>query len=85
MTEAWEALDNGSLFITAASSCAALSRSMYPQQLAAFLQEYQASTEYANSNLSETASLVEQFGIVKAAVAEKAIPACNITYIAAVK
>jgi len=82
MTEAWEALDNGSLFITAGLIVRRAFAEQYPQQLAAFLQEYQASTEYANSNLSETASLVEQFGIVKAAVAEKAIPACNITYIA---
>lgn len=82
MTEAWEALDNGSLFITAGLIVRRAFAEQYPQQLAAFLEEYQASTEYANGSVPETAALVEQFGIVKAAIAEKAIPACNITYIA---
>jgi NitT/TauT family transport system substrate-binding protein len=34
-----------------------------------------------NANVSEAAKLVEKFDIVKAAVAEKAIPYCNITYL----
>ncbi len=54
----------------------------YPDQLAAFLQEYQTSTEWVNANVPEAAQLVEKFDIVKAAVAEKAIPYCNITYLA---
>ncbi len=82
MTQAWDALDNGSMFITAGLIVRRAFAEQYPQQLAAFLQEYQASTEYVNGNVPEAAVLVEQFGIVKAAVAEKAIPACNITYIA---
>ena len=43
-----------------------------------FLEEYEASTAYATSNIDDTAALVEQFGIFKAAVAKKAIPQCNI-------
>jgi len=47
-----------------------------------FLEEYQASTDFANTEVVKTAELVEKYGIVpKAAIAEKAIPACNITYI----
>ncbi len=44
-----------------------------------FMSEYQASTDYVNSNVQEAASLLEKFDIFKAAVAEKAIPYCNIT------
>ncbi|MBQ1235248.1 MAG: ABC transporter substrate-binding protein, partial [Oscillospiraceae bacterium] len=53
----------------------------YPQQLAQFLEEYAASTKWINENVEEGAALVEQYGIVKAAIAKKAIPLCNVTYI----
>ena len=47
--------------------------------LAAFLEEYKASTEYAVSNVAETAELIEKYGILpKAAIAARALPKCNI-------
>lgn len=47
-----------------------------------FLADYKASTEYVNTNVADAAALVAQYGIIEQpAVAEKAIPACNITYI----
>lgn len=49
-----------------------------------FLDEYKASVEYvtAEANLDTSAQLCETYGIIpKAAVAKKAIPDCNITYI----
>ena len=49
--------------------------------MADFLTEYAASTTYVNENVAEAAKLVEQYDIVEAAVAEKAIPACNIVCI----
>lgn len=45
-----------------------------------FLAEYQASTAYINDNLTEGAALVEKYNIAPAAIAEKAIPQCNIVY-----
>ena len=51
----------------------------YPEELKAFLEEYRASTQWVNEHPDQAAPLVEKAGIVKAAVAEKAIPACNIT------
>ncbi len=81
MTAAWDELDNGSMFITAGLIVRTAFAEQYPQQLAAFLEEYEASTAYVNENVADAAALVEQFGIFKAAVAEKAIPYCNITYI----
>ncbi len=52
-----------------------------PENVALFLEEYAASIEYVNSNVTEAAVLVEKVGIVGAAVAEKALPECNITYL----
>nr|WP_236355055.1 MqnA/MqnD/SBP family protein [Konateibacter massiliensis] len=47
-----------------------------------FMKEHKESAAYANENPAETATLVAEAGIIeKAAIAEKAIPFCNITYI----
>lgn len=81
LTQEWNALDNGSLFITAGLIVRREFAESYPEQFAAFLEEYKASTEYANTNVEETAALCESYDIVKAGVAKTAIPFCNITYI----
>ena len=82
LTEEWDKLDNGSMLITGVLVVRREFAEKYPQQIAKFLEEYQASTEYINNNIDEAADLVEYYGIVKAPVAKKAIPYCNITYIA---
>lgn len=52
-----------------------------PAAFAAFMKEYQASVEKANSDLPGTAALCEKYGIVaKAALAQKALPQCNIVF-----
>lgn len=81
LTAEWNALDNGSQFITAGLIVRKEFAEQNPEAFKAFLEEYKASTEYVNNNVAEAAKLVEKYGIVKAAVAEKAIPHCNITYI----
>lgn len=46
-----------------------------------FLEDYEASTIFVNENVSQAADLVAGYGIVEqAAIAERAIPACNITF-----
>lgn len=47
----------------------------------AFLEDYKASVEFVNSNTKEASELIEKYGIIKAAVAAKALPYCNITLI----
>ena len=76
LTEAWDALFTGVLVVRRDFA------ETYPDAVKAFLTEYEASTTYINENVADGAQLVEKYGIVKAAVAEKAIPYCNITYIA---
>lgn len=44
-----------------------------------FLDEYQASVDYVNENTDEAAELIGRYDIVKAPVAKKALPYCNIT------
>ena len=46
-----------------------------------FMKEYEASTAYANSNIDDTAALLEKYDITKAPIAKKAIPYCNVTFI----
>ena len=48
----------------------------------AFLAEYQKSVEYTSTNLDDTATLCETYGIIpKAAVAKQAIPRCSIAFV----
>lgn len=49
-----------------------------PEAVDAFLEEYAASAEWVNSNIEEAAELIENAGIIKAAVARKALDKCNI-------
>jgi NitT/TauT family transport system substrate-binding protein len=47
----------------------------------AFMEEYSASAAYVNNSIDDAATLVEKYGIFKAAPTKKAIPFCNITLI----
>lgn len=82
LTKEWEALDNGSQFVTAGLIIRKEFAEANPDAVKTFLEEYAASTTYANEAPAEAAQLIEKYGIVKAAVAEKAIPYCNIVCIA---
>ena len=54
-----------------------------PEAVKAFLKEYKASVDFVLGDVPAAAQLVAKHGIFeKAAVMEKAIPKCNITYIA---
>lgn len=81
LTKEWDNLQNGSMFITGVLVARREFVEAYPEQVSAFLDEYKQSTEYVNSSVAEAAQLVEKYGIVKAPIAQKAIPYCNITFI----
>ena len=54
----------------------------HPDVVAAFLEDYAASVEAANTDLDGTAALCEAQGVVaKAAIAKAALPACNIVLV----
>ena len=53
-----------------------------PNELNKFLEEYSASVTFVNENPEEASEMIAEHGIFeKAAVAQKAIPGCNLCYI----
>lgn len=53
----------------------------HPEAVKTFLEEHKSSADFVNKNIEEAAALIESYDIVKAVIAEKAIPYCNITCI----
>lgn len=53
----------------------------HPEAVDAFLGHYRESVEFVNANTDEAAALVGGYEIVPEAVAKKALPACNITFV----
>lgn len=53
----------------------------HPEAVTAFMEHYKESVNFVNENTSDAAQLIGSYDIVPAAVAEKALPACNIVYI----
>lgn len=78
LTEQWEALDNGSALLTGVIVARKAVVEENPAAVDVFLQDYAASVEWVNANVSDAAALIGEYGIVDAAVAEKALPYCNI-------
>lgn len=81
VTKEWEKADKDSTVVTGVLIARKAFIEEHPEQFKAFLDEYKTSAEYANSNVEDTAELVEKFDIFKAAIAKKAIPECNVTFI----
>lgn len=78
LTAEWDKLDNGSALITGVIVARRDVVEANPGAVDSFLQNYAASVEWVNGNTAEAAALVGEYGIVDAAVAEKALPYCNI-------
>lgn len=83
LSEVWDQLGNGAL----SQGCIVVRKSYAqanPQAVANFLKAYEASITYmkAEENRADAAALVAQYGITaNAAIAAKAIPQCNLTFI----
>ncbi len=80
-TEEWDNLNNGSALLTGVVIARTEFIQQNPDGVEEFLGRYKESVDYVNSNVSEAAQLVGKYDIVPAAVAEKAIPECNIVCI----
>lgn len=52
-----------------------------PEAVAEFVKDYALSIEFTNANPAEASLLIEKYGIAAAAVAESAIPRCNIVWL----
>lgn len=81
LNDEWEKLDNGSAMVTGVLVVRSEFAEKYPQQLEKFMQEYESSVKFVQGNTEAAAKLVGNYEIVKAPVAQKALPYCNITFI----
>lgn len=78
ISEAWEALDNGSLCTTAVVMARREFVEQNPEAVEAFLEELESCVAWVNGNPEQAAQLCQDYGIIKAGVAQKAIPDCNL-------
>ena len=85
LNQEWEKLqeksDNPSALVTGVVVARTEFIERNPDAISDFLDRYAVSVEYANNNIDEAAALVGEYGIFPVAVAQKAIPHCNITFI----
>lgn len=81
LNDAWNTLDNGSNLVTGVLVARRDFVEANKELVRAFLDSYRASCDYANTNGEETAQLIEALDIVKAPIAQKALPGCHITYL----
>ena len=83
LTEEWNKIDPDSQLITGVLAVRSDYAQQHPEELEVFLADYRSSIEWVTANTADAAQLVAEYGIVaKAPLAEKALPACNITYMA---
>ena len=81
LTEEWDALDNGSAMLTGVVVARADFVAEHPAAVEQFLTSYAESVDWVNDNTADAAALIGGYDIVDAAVAEKALPYCNIVCI----
>ena len=85
LTEEWDALqadsETPSTLVTGVVVARTAFAEEHPEVVSAFLDRYQESVDYVNSNVEEAAQMVGQYEIVTAEVAQKALPECNIVFI----
>ena len=83
LTEEWNKVSPDSALVTGVLLARTDVIEVNPTAFDQFLADYQASIEWVNANTADAAQLVAKYEIVpKAEVAEKALPACNITWLA---
>ena len=78
LTEEWDKLGADSSMVTGVAVIRKEVADANPGAVENFINEYNSSVDWVNANVSDAAALIENYDIVKAAVAEKAIPACHI-------
>ncbi|MCD8103698.1 MAG: ABC transporter substrate-binding protein [Lachnospiraceae bacterium] len=82
VNDIWEDLGDGSSLIMTAVVARTEFIEENPDAVDTFLDEYEASIGYVNSNVEEAAELVAGLGITpSAAIAAAAIPQCNLIFI----
>ena len=78
LTAEWDALGNGSGMVTGVVAARKSFVQEHPAAVQQFLMGYAGSVAWVNGNVPDAAALIGEYGIVDAAVAEEALPLCNI-------
>ena len=81
ISEEWEKLGGGSLCTTACILARTEFVEAHPQAVEAFLKDFEESVTWVNENPDQAGDLCGTFSIVKAPIAKKAIPQCNLVCI----
>ena len=81
LSQEWENLSADSSLITGVMVVNKAFADAHPKTVERFLSDYAASIHFSNQNVNEAAQLIEAYGIVKASVAEKALPHCNLVFL----
>lgn len=85
LTKEWDSLQEGKEEKSALLTGVVVARKDFIEEnkeaLDLFLSQYEESVKYVNENTQDAATLIESNDIIKAAVAEKALPYCNIAFI----
>lgn len=79
--DAWEELDTPAQSVTGVLVVRADFAEKNPKAYKKLLEDYEASINYVKANADEVAPYVESYIGIKAPIAKKAIPSCNLTYI----
>lgn len=78
LNDEWQKVNDGASMATGVVVVRTEFAEKYPQQLATFMEEYAASVKFVNENNDQASELIGNYEIVKAPIALKALPYCNI-------
>lgn len=82
LTGEWEKVSPDSTLVTGVLAVRREFAQQYPEALRQLLAEYEQSVGWVVQNPAEAALLIENYGITpSAAIAEQALPACNIVWL----
>ncbi|SHK25169.1 NitT/TauT family transport system substrate-binding protein [Hathewaya proteolytica DSM 3090] len=82
LTECWEKSSHGeSSMVTAVTVVRKDFLNQHKELVNKFMEEQKKSVEFTKNNIDEAANLIEKYDIVKAAIAKKALPYCNLVCI----
>ena len=81
LTEMWDEVGETGSLVTGVIVVRKAFLEEHEDAVKLFLDEYAASVQYVNENPAEVAPWIEELDIAKAAIAQKALPKCNIVAI----
>lgn len=77
----WERVSSDSQLVTGVTVVRRDFLKEHPEVVKTFMKHYESSVNYVNEHPEEMSVSVEKYGIVKAQIAAKAIPYCNLKFI----